>query len=1069
MSVKIAKIEDIIKIVGMNNYIEALDLERSTLKYLDNEVGNGEVKLRYLYDKYSSYIKINQKKTVTDIFCSCEKYKPNYYCPHCALIVMELLNNEERIDNVIEQLDTSYDANFNNFLFDYLDGKKNKRLVNLDVILHKIDNYSNENCFELQLKIGLDKKYVLKRHINDFLDSYYTKEGEVEFGKNFIFDAATDYFNDVDASIIDFVNICLKTRDNSYNSYYNYYQTPSTTIKLSGNTLKQLLKILKNKPFIFHFGYCDYLVNEIIENDGVEFKLSSVKDDAKLTLSFNNLVPITSDCEYLFINNKLYHYDIDVRQLLLMLIANDKRNIIIKKNDMDKFSKIIYPRVNKLKNTIIDEELQQKFINAELKVKLYFEKEKDHIIGNIKLCYNDNELNILDDTNSIKDIFVIRDSNKEQEYINELLNLGFTIDEKKKNFVLEDEDKVLFFLDTALKILCDKYDTYVSKNIKDINIIKKVNVDSTFKIGKDNILTYNFDIENIERKEINKLLDAVKLKKKYYRLKNGDYVNIENNKELQSVNNIIDDFELTNSDILNSSIKIPKYKSIYIDSLIKNGDYDFIKVNNGFKELVNKFKKYKDIDVDIAKKDLDILRDYQEIGVKWMMTLSKCGFGGILADEMGLGKSIQAINYIKLKLKEDKNKKFLIVVPTSLVYNWENEFKKFGDHIKYQVFNDLKARRLNLFENVDNYNVLITSYGLLRQDIEMYSSIHFDTCIIDEAQNIKNVNAAITKCVKIVNADTKFALTGTPIENSILELWSIFDFIMPGFLPSLTRFKSKYNVNTIEDNGILKKLNQQISPFILRRKKKDVLKDLPSKIENNVYIELNEEQKKIYVAQLEKTKRQIDEALNSEGFMKSQILILSLLTKLRQICVDPRLLIDGYKGSSSKLENLIDILKQAIQNEHKILLFSQFPSALKLIAKEFEKERITYCYLDGSTKSKERMRLVDEFNNDNTNVFLISLKAGGTGLNLTSADVVIHLDPWWNPQVENQATDRSHRIGQKRVVEVIKLVTKGTIEEKIIELQEKKKRLSEQIIEGEDRDQIMISKLTEKELRGLLS
>ena len=1073
MSTKIAKVEDIVSIVGMHNYIEALDLEKENLQYLGDELKKGEIKLNYKYENYNIYAMINKDKTLTNMVCSCNKYKPNHYCPHCALMVMHLLSSPELVDNVIEKINSSYDAEFNKMLFNNFGNITNKRLLDLDVVLKKSDDYydDNSNTYELQLKVGLNKKYVLKKHINDFFDAYNEKNGEVEFGKNFIYNAESDYFNEIDASIIEFANVIINTREGTNRGYgfYSYYQKPSTTIKLSGGTLKQLFKLLKNKPFTIEVEYSEHYVKEIIENDGIGFKLSSLNDDTKLTLNFEQFYRITDDFEYILSNNKLYHFDKDISKLIGLMLNHNKKSVIFKKDEMEKFSKTLYPKVTRLKNTIIDEKIQDKFISKELKPKFYFEKLKDSIIGNIKLCLDDNEINVLDDTSSIKDAYIVRDNEKEQEYIDELLNLGFELDEKKKQFVLEDEDKLLFFLDEALKILCDKYETYVSKNIKDINIIKKVNVESTFKIGKDNILTYNFNIDNVDRKEISKLLDAVKLKKKYYRMKNGDYVNIENNNELESIGNIINDFELTNKDLLKANIKIPKYKSIYIDNLLKNGEYNFIKVNNGFKELVNKFKKYKDMDVDIAKKDLDILRDYQEIGVKWMMTLSKCGFGGILADEMGLGKSIQAINYIKLKLKEDSNKKFLIVVPTSLVYNWENEFKKFGEKIKYQVFNDTKNKRLSLFDNINDYSVLITSYGLLRQDIDKYSEIHFDTCIIDEAQTIKNVNTANTKCVKIINADTKFALTGTPIENSVLELWSIFDFIMPGFLPNLTRFKGIYNVNAIEDKEVLKQLNNQISPFILRRRKKDVLKDLPSKIENNVYIELNEDQKKVYVAQLEQTKKQIDEAIGKEGFMKSQILILSLLTKLRQICIDPRLLIEEYKGSSSKLENLVDILKQTIQNEHKILLFSQFPSALKLVIQELEKEGITYCYLDGQTKSKERIRLVDKFNSDDTNVFLISLKAGGTGLNLTSADVVIHLDPWWNPQVENQATDRSHRIGQKNVVEVVKLVTKGTIEEKIIELQEKKKRLSDQIIEGEDRDQIIISKLSEKELRGLLS
>ena len=498
--------------------------------------------------------------------------------------------------------------------------------------------------------------------------------------------------------------------------------------------------------------------------------------------------------------------------------------------------------------------------------------------------------------------------------------------------------------------------------------------------------------------------------------------------------------------------------------------YDFIKLDNKIKDIVNSFKSYKDTKINFNDSDDLLLRDYQKLGVKWLLTLSKCNFGGILADEMGLGKSLQTIKYIEYKLKENKTAKFLIVVPTSLIYNWLNEFKKYKSKAKVVILAGQKIEREEILSHFDDYDVFITTYGILRQDIDSYLKFNFDTCIIDEAQNIKNPTSISSKAVKSINANVHFALTGTPIENSLVELYSIFDFIMPGFFGNLNDFKNKYSIKTNdEDNDSLIKLNEKISPFILRRKKKDVLKELPDKIENNIYVDLSDEQKELYVEYLNRTKEEINTAIKSEGFMKNQILILSLLTKLREICLDPRLLIENYKGESAKIEILLDIVKQTIVNGHKMLIFSQFPSFLKIVKNSLSKEHIDSYYLDGSTKTKDRLKLVDEFNNnDDIKVFLISLKAGGTGLNLTSADTVIHLDPWWNPAVQNQATDRSHRIGQKHVVEVIKIIARGTIEEKIVELQEKKKNLSDNVIEGENRDKLILSKLSEKELKDLL-
>ena len=348
--------------------------------------------------------------------------------------------------------------------------------------------------------------------------------------------------------------------------------------------------------------------------------------------------------------------------------------------------------------------------------------------------------------------------------------------------------------------------------------------------------------------------------------------------------------------------------------------------------------------------------------------------------------------------------------------------------------------------------------------------MNFKVMIIDEAQNIKNPTAMLTKAVKSINSEVKLALTGTPIENSILELWSIFDYIMPGFLSNKSKFKEKYKIGEEFDdttNLVLSKLRNQVAPFILRRKKNEVLKDLPDKIENNIYIDLSEEEKKIYAALVEQTKKEMEELIKA-GFTKNKMQILTLLTRLRQVCIDPKIIFDNFTKTSSKINHLIDVVSEAISNGHKILLFTSFKTALNIVKNELDKEGITNYVIDGSVSSKKRQELVDKFNMDDTNVFLIMLKSGGTGLNLTSADIVIHLDLWWNPQAENQATDRAHRIGKKNTVEVIKLITKGTIEEKILDLQEKKKILSDKLIENDGDEYQSFQNLSVDDIRELL-
>ena len=626
------------------------------------------------------------------------------------------------------------------------------------------------------------------------------------------------------------------------------------------------------------------------------------------------------------------------------------------------------------------------------------------------------------------------------------------------------------FLETHLLELAKKYEIYTSDKMKATKIIKENPVTSMFSIGTDNIMKYEFNYGEIDSNEILDVLEGLKGRKRYYRLKNGSLIDLTNNNGLREYEKLINDMDLTAKEVRSGSGVIPKYRAIYLDS-IKKEKYHIIKTNNLFDELVQNFNAYKDLDISLNEKDKKILRDYQVTGVKWLYNIYKCGLGGILADEMGLGKSIQLIYFIKQIIKEQKDAKILIVAPTSLIYNWKKEFDKFGSEIKYKVLAENRKQRKSELESLEETQVCITTYGLLRKDKEIYEKISFELIALDEAQYIKNNSAQMTKTVKSLNAKVKIALTGTPLENSVLELWSIFDFIMPGYLANNLKFQRKYNIKDVEkeDLEILNSLNMQIKPFILRRKKKDVVKELPDKIENNIMIELNQEQKKLYIAQLEKTKKEMTEIVASEGFKKGSFKILQLLTRLRQVCIDPNLIFENYQGVSSKIENLIQITKGIIENGHKILLFTSFKTALDIVNREFTNQGISTYAIDGSVSSKKRMELVEKFNQDNTNAFLITLKAGGTGLNLTSADVVIHLDLWWNPQVENQATDRAHRIGQTKTVEVIKLICKGTIEERIMELQKKKKILSDALIEGKDRDSNILSKLTEKDIKNLLA
>ena len=595
---------------------------------------------------------------------------------------------------------------------------------------------------------------------------------------------------------------------------------------------------------------------------------------------------------------------------------------------------------------------------------------------------------------------------------------------------------------TGIKKLRDK----TKEEFSEGDVILNPTVILNFNQSRGGNLGASLYIEGIDKNEYTNIYKSYKDKYKYHLMPDGSYIDLKDN-DLEKIFQMIDvlgiygDFE---------KMKIPDSKAIFLDKLLENED-DLI---NGRKYVDNVIKKYNKLSKNIKVPDnlKANLRDYQVEGFEFFNTLSNYNFGGILADEMGLGKTIQTLAF----LLSQKDKKSIVITPTSLIFNWKSEFEKFTPDIKLGIAYGSKIQREKILENHKDYDVILTSYGTYKNDMEKYENINFDYCIIDEAQNIKNPDSIITKAVKTINAQMKFALTGTPIENSIMELWSIFDFVMPGYLYNKKKFESIF-VNNEKNQEQLKSL---IKPFMLRRTKKEVINELPDKIEHKYYVELDKEHKRAYKSFVNLIKRRILE--NNED----NITAFSYLTKLRQLSIAPEIIVKNYKGKNSKLEILINIIKQ--EKDRKILVFSQFTKVLKIIEQRLKNENISYSYLDGKTEAKDRIKLVEEFNSSDTKrVFLISLKAGGTGLNLTSASMVVHFDPWFNPASEDQASDRAHRIGQKNVVDIIKLISKDTVEEKVVALQDYKKEIIEEIINSNLQNTTSLKKLSREEIIDL--
>ena len=629
--------------------------------------------------------------------------------------------------------------------------------------------------------------------------------------------------------------------------------------------------------------------------------------------------------------------------------------------------------------------------------------------------------------------------------------------------IRDDEEAVYRLLTEGMREFMAVGDVYFSDSFKKLKVLPSPKISVGVK-STGNWLDLQVDAGELTGQDLARLLSEYSRKKNYYRLKNGDFMDLKDN-GLLTIARLVEGLGVDLNEVEKKNFRLPKYRALYLDGLFKEAEGITLYRDQLYKAVVRGMKSVEDSDFEIPKSLRSVLRGYQKIGYRWLKTLDKYGFGGILADDMGLGKTIQVISLILDEAQTHPDSNFLVVCPASLVYNWENEIHLFAPSLKVQTVTGTAAEREDQLKNLETGNVVVTSYDLLKRDIDLYEGRLFRFQIIDEAQYIKNASTQSAKAVKSVDAVCRFALTGTPIENRLSELWSIFDFLMPGFLFHYPKFKKEYEMPIVRDQeqSVLKSLHRLIGPFILRRLKKDVLKELPDKLETVVYSAFDKEQKELYAANAYHLKSELERKEGSFG--RDNIQILAELTRLRQICCDPHLCYDNYRGSSAKLETCIDLIKNGVEGGHKILLFSQFTSMLEIIAKRLKTEGISFYLLTGATPKEGRLHMVNSFKNDDTPLFLISLKAGGTGLNLTAADMVIHFDPWWNVAAQNQATDRAHRIGQEKQVTVFKLITKSTIEENILKLQESKKDLAEQIItEGT----ISLSKLTREDLLGLL-
>ncbi len=1003
-----------------------------------------------------------------DYSCNCpSRLKDQGACKHVVAALLFVLKYQER--SLLNESKSPGERKVMQLL-DYFMSQEDSVLVGetfgLEVIISIPSILKGENARAMvSLRGGSSRKYKIQT-IKKFLSDIYHKEN-FAIGKEFKYVSGESTFDAISLELLDYLLGIYEIQEVIDSTHFSKIFSKSQMF-ITKNMLVKLLDILDGSPFVLElYGKVYYDVICIKGNPKISYQLSI--DEDTVTIDYQGkeaVLPLTETGELLYYDGVIYMPDkkfIRNYKPFYNSLGKDKEPLTFRGDLKTNFLEYVLPRISETMLLDIPEELKSRYITCDMEAKLYFDKYKSGIKAELKYKYGDYEFNSFGNA-AAGSYIVVRQREKEDDIISELLKQGFV---PYKNFyLLKDEDKIYEFLSGRVMELEEKANLFYSEDFRRLGIRAPGGFKAGVRMNSEfNMLELDLSFDEVPKEELKELLHSYQVKKKYYRLKNGSFINLED-KTINEVSHILNSLNVKDKNIRDDVMLLEKQHALYLEKAFSDQEFVFER-DRDFMALTEKILNPAKTEHKLPEGILAELRQYQLTGFKWLKTLAQNDLGGILADDMGLGKTLQSIVYITSSIHEDSKSHHLIVCPTSLIYNWQDEIENFSPGLKALVVSGNPAERQEAIEKYNDYHVLITSYPLIRRDIALYEKLEFHTVFIDEAQYIKNDSSLNAKSVKRLRAKHRFALTGTPIENSLSELWSIFDFIMPEYLYSHSRFVELYEKPILkEDMKALSDLHQHIEPFILRRMKKDVLTELPDKYETKMLTDLSEGQKLVYLSYLESIRSELHSDIEENGMEKNRIRILAALTRLRQICCHPATFLDNYQGGSGKLELLMEIIPEAIANDHRILVFSQFTSMLRIIEGELKDLEIPYFYLEGSTATQDRSEYVKRFNQGEGKVFLISLKAGGTGLNLTGADTVIHYDPWWNPAVEDQATDRAYRIGQQNKVHVMKLITKGTIEEKIFKLQRRKKELSDSIISSKE---VFINSLSKEELEELFA
>ncbi|HLS20865.1 MAG TPA: SNF2 helicase associated domain-containing protein [Bacillota bacterium] len=992
--------------------------------------------------------------------CDCPAFATYGPCKHNVAVLLAIakrqkmshtFNSQYTIDSPEQQLELTK-------MFTEIVRQTTQTDEEIDVLSHKQPmhvqyelKWSETRNFFIELKTGIDYYYVVK-DIPALLKAVFTKDVYV-FTQKFKYNPNEHYFLEQDLQIFRKLQQMINN-EKLYRSQWlagsygtnaqQRYQTIAPLIfpELIEQFAKRDLTVELDEQ-IFHHVEISYdklpYTFELTKDDSNEFILKLPNDNFSFYDELYNVVFIEGT--FYFLNEQQQSFLERVSEVHI-----PSSQLQIPEKEASSILSDLIPALEKVANVHVDEQVSDQMIEAPLKTKIYLDITEQMIIGTLEYHYEEYIINPFTNEGAAHSL-IIRDRETEEQMMQRIEQANFFYNGSQ--IYIDINDETLYeFLYEALPMLEQHMDVYLTTTLQRLIIDEPARLKTNVRVNESTqLLEVNFDITGIDEAEIVEVLQSVVEKKRFHRLNSGALLRLSE-ADNEKLDQFITNLNVPATELASGQVELPLYRSSQMEEVIDAQDYDAT-----FEKLLHNLAQPEEVTYDVPPNLQATLRPYQRSGYQWFKTLSHYHLGGILADDMGLGKTLQTITYL-LSVKSDRP--HLVIAPSSVVYNWKSEINRFAPSLEVAMITGTQDERQQKIEQSLQADIWLTSYAMARQDINLYEKVTFQTLILDEAQYIKNYETKTSQAIRKIKATHRFALSGTPIENNIEELWAIFQVIMPGFMPSRKRYR-QLEYETIA---------RMVRPFILRRLKNEVLEELPEKIESALRSELTIEQKELYLGYLQRLQKETIASLEHESFHKQRMKILAGLTRLRQICCHPGMFIDNYEGKSGKLEQLIELVKTSLESGHRMLIFSQFTSMHEIIMKRLQRENIEYFYLHGGTPSEERLHMSERFNNGEKDVFLISLRAGGTGLNLTGADTVVLYDLWWNPAVEDQAADRAHRFGQKNVVQVIRLICEGTIEEKIYELQQQKRELIDQVIQPGDTP---LAQLTEEDIKRLLN